>query len=171
MKSFERLVKTYICDNIPAALQFAHWPDRSVEHAVLHVLHTALEDLKGRNTYSVSDSSILALLFDTTMPTKLVFKPGPGSFHLCLGVYFLYYFIWQTPSTEAGRNPLFHSNSKHGYTTGMLPGVRQLSMWCEENNLSTKEMIIDCRKHNVHNSPITDVSSSCCGEWICRSGL
>lgn len=89
MKCFERLVKTYTCDNIPAALetlQLAHQPNRSVEHTVLRVLHTTLEDLEMRNPYSVSDSSILALLFDTIVPTKLVFKPGLGSFHMCLGV-------------------------------------------------------------------------------------
>ncbi len=53
-KSFEKLIRDYICSVLPASLdplQFAYRSNRSTDNASAFTLHTALSHLENKNTY------------------------------------------------------------------------------------------------------------------------
>ncbi len=77
MKCFEKVVKTYINDNVSVntdPLQFAYRSNRSVDDAVSLALHTVLKHLECKNTYVRMLFIDYSSAFNTIVPSKLVPK-------------------------------------------------------------------------------------------------
>ncbi len=76
-KSFEKLIRDYICSVLPASLdplQFAYRSNRSRDDAIAFTLRTALSHLENKNTYVRMLFVDYSSTFNTIVPATLVAK-------------------------------------------------------------------------------------------------
>ncbi len=76
-KSFEKLIRDYICSVLPTSLdplQFAYCSNRSTDDAIVVTLHTALSYLENKNTYVRMLFVDYSSAFNTIVPATLVAK-------------------------------------------------------------------------------------------------
>ena len=77
MKCFEQLVKDYIWSSLPCTLdplQFAYCPNRSIEDAIAHTLHTTLSHLDKKGSYVRLLFIDYSSAFNTIVPSRLFIK-------------------------------------------------------------------------------------------------
>lgn len=107
MKCFVQLVKDYICSSLPRTLdplQFAYCPNRSMEDAIAHIIHTTLSHLDKKGNYVRLLFSDYSSASNTIVPSRVITKVKDLGLNTSLCMWILDFLMGRPEVVRFGGN-------------------------------------------------------------------